>query len=87
MNEEEAAVAAAAAPRRGALDSQCVFHESRKWKGKKFNERSFLVGEEGGIPMFMGRKYSVLEEAVECAEGSSGLFLLLLQRDALLPGS
>lgn len=37
--------------------------------------------------MFMDRKYSVLEEAVECAEARLGLLLFLLQRDTLLPGS
>lgn len=37
--------------------------------------------------MFMDRKYSVLEEAVECDEGRLRLFLLLLQRYTLLSGS
>lgn len=35
----------------------------------------------------MDRKYSVLEEAMECGEGRLWLFLLLLQRYTLLPGS
>lgn len=46
-----------------------------------------MVGEEGGIPTFMDRKYSVLEEAVEREGGRLWLLLLLLQRNTLLPGS